>query len=97
MSSQLCLRPSAHKTDSTQVERLLELKRQAKKFMRRRSKDHQREGRSLERALQVAGGGGKQPDNDGMDIDGTDDAQDMADTKNEVTRAKWLMSASTKF
>lgn len=77
-----------------EVERLLELKRQAKKFMRRRSKDHQREGRSLERALQVAGGGGKQPDNDGMDIDGTDDAQDMADTKNENRLARILRRTS---
>lgn len=34
---------------SRQVDRLLEMKRQAKKFVRRRSQDHKREGRSLER------------------------------------------------
>ncbi|KAI9883526.1 MAG: hypothetical protein M1823_004715 [Watsoniomyces obsoletus] len=33
-----------------EVDELLELKRRCKKFARRRSKDHQREGRSLERA-----------------------------------------------
>lgn len=58
-----------------EVDRLLELKRQAKKFVRRRSQDHKREGRSLDRAAAAQQAGNKDDESstggeeDGVAID----------------------------
>lgn len=72
-----------------EVEALLELKQRLKKFARRRSKDHRREGVSMERAARLDAG-------DSGEFEGSEDSRLTRQRSHDVTLRRRLSSLSRK-